>query len=55
MVVFFAKDGSVEAIRFQAADKSARPTPAGTDGPAAPAGAPAANPAAPGPPPAAGR
>jgi len=53
VVVFFAKDGSVEAIRFQAADKSARPTPAGVEGPAAPAGAPAANPAAPSPPPAA--
>src|SRR5512137_475792 len=50
VVVFFGKDGAVEAIRFQAADRSARPAPAGTEGPAAPAGAPAANPAAPGPP-----
>jgi hypothetical protein len=48
VVVFFAKDGSVEAMRFQAADRSARPAPAATEGPAAPA-------ASPGPPPAAGR
>jgi hypothetical protein len=50
VVVFFGKDGAVEAIRFQAADKAARPAPAAAtpqDSPApaqgqAPAQAPAA-------------
>ena len=47
VVVFFAKDGSVEAMRFQAADRSARPAPAAAEGPAAaPAAAPAPPPAA---------
>ncbi len=46
VVVFFAKDGAVEAIRFQAADKSHRPAPAAAEGPAA-AAAPAPSPAAP--------
>src|SRR5512137_2435509 len=44
VVVFFGKDGVVEAIRFQAADKGARPAPAAAapqDAPA-PAAAPAA-------------
>ncbi len=31
VVVFFGKDGAVEAIRFQAADKSARPAPAASE------------------------
>jgi hypothetical protein len=53
VLVFFGKDGSVEAIRFQAADKSARPAPAAIEGPAGPAGAPASTPASPGSPPAA--
>ncbi len=46
VVVFFGKDGVVEAIRFQAADRSARPAPAAADGPAAPNGATAVPPAA---------
>ena len=47
VVVFFAKDGSVEAIRFQAADKSHRPAPAGAEGPAAATGPSPAAPATP--------
>ena len=51
VVVFFGKDGVVEAIRFQSADRSARPAPgtpdgAGTGAPS-PAAGPAASPAAP--------
>ena len=42
VVVFFSKDGSVEAMRFQAADRSARPAPAATEGPAAAPGSPPA-------------
>ena len=42
VVVFFGKDGVVEAIRFQAADRSARPAPAAQENPAAPAPGPAA-------------
>ena len=44
VVVFFGKDGVVEAIRFQAADRSARPAPAASEGAAAPTAAPAAAP-----------
>jgi hypothetical protein len=40
-VVFFGKDGAVEAIRFQAADGSARPAGATAEEPAGPAGIPA--------------
>jgi hypothetical protein len=46
--VFFGKDGTVEAIRFQAAEKGAKlAPPAGTDpqeSPPAAAGVPAAGP-----------
>jgi hypothetical protein len=45
VVVFFGKDGLVEAIRFQSADRSARPAPATPDGQAAPAAGPAVAPA----------
>jgi hypothetical protein len=44
VVVFFGKDGNVEAIRFQAAEKGARPGPAAPEPPATPGpgtGAPA--------------
>jgi hypothetical protein len=43
VVVFFGKDGAVEAIRFQAADRTARPAPAATEGGPAPSATPAAN------------
>ena len=47
VVVFFGKDGAVEAIRFQAADRSHRPAPAAAEGPAAAPGTSPAAPAAP--------
>ena len=47
VVVFFGKDGVVEAIRFQAADRSSRPAPATQENSAAPAPGPAAPAAAP--------
>lgn len=46
VVVFFGKDGAVEAIRFQAADRTARPAPAGADSGPAPGATPATNGAA---------
>jgi hypothetical protein len=46
VVVFFGKDGTVEAIRFQAAEKGAKPVPPAGAAPQesqpAPAGVPAA-------------
>lgn len=45
VVVFFGKDGVVEAIRFQAADRSALPAPAAQEGQSAPAPGPAVAPA----------
>jgi hypothetical protein len=47
VVVFFGKDGAVEAIRFQAADRSQRPAPAAAEVPAAAPGPSPAAPAAP--------